>query len=90
VELVIARNPDEGSKLPYLLRLPIDGGLVLKARETWPGATRVYCHECRRAGPTTPKCSSASRCARAGAAARRWTCCSRADATTAASSCSPS
>ena len=27
--LVIARNPDPDSKLPYLLRLPIDGGLVL-------------------------------------------------------------
>jgi len=41
---LVARNPDEESSLPYLLRLPIDGGLVLKARETWPRAARVYCH----------------------------------------------
>lgn len=40
----IARNPQEDSKLPYLLRLPIGGGLVLKARDTWPRASRVYCH----------------------------------------------
>lgn len=40
---LVARNPDPDSKLPYLLRLPIDGGLVLKARDTWPRAARVYC-----------------------------------------------
>jgi hypothetical protein len=33
---VVARNPDPESKLPYLVRLPIDGGLVLKSREDWP------------------------------------------------------
>ncbi len=41
---LIARNPEEDSKLPYLLRLPIEDGLVLKARDTWPRATRIYCH----------------------------------------------
>ncbi len=41
---VIARNPQEDSKLPYLLRLPLEGGLVLKARDTWPRSSRVYCH----------------------------------------------
>jgi hypothetical protein len=41
---VIARNPEEGSKLPFLLRLPLEGGLVLKARETWPRSARIYCH----------------------------------------------
>jgi hypothetical protein len=40
----IARNPEEGSKLPYLLELPIDEGLVLKARDTWPRSSRVFCH----------------------------------------------
>ena len=40
----IARNPEEDSKLPYLIRLPIEGGLVLKARDTWPRSARVYCH----------------------------------------------
>ena len=40
---VIARNPEEDSKLPYLLHLPIEAGLVLKARDTWPRAARIYC-----------------------------------------------
>ncbi len=43
-EFVVARNPEADSKLPYLLRLPLDGGVVLKARDTWPRASRVYCH----------------------------------------------
>jgi len=41
---LIARNPDPASSLGYLLSLPIGGGLVLKAGETWPGTTKVYCH----------------------------------------------
>jgi hypothetical protein len=39
----VARNPDSESRLPYLIWLPIEGGMVLKARETWPRATRVFC-----------------------------------------------
>ena len=39
----IARNPDPESRLPYLIWLPIEGGVVLKARETWPRANRVFC-----------------------------------------------
>jgi len=39
----VARNPDPESRLPYLVWLPIDDGVVLKARETWPRATRVFC-----------------------------------------------
>ncbi len=39
----VARNPDPDSRLPYLIWLPIEGGLVLKARETWPRANRVFC-----------------------------------------------
>jgi hypothetical protein len=41
---VIARNPQVDSKLPFLLRLPIEGGLVMKAGDTWPRSSRVYCH----------------------------------------------
>ena len=41
---LVARNPETGSTLPYLLRLPIDGGVLLKARERWPATARVYCH----------------------------------------------
>jgi hypothetical protein len=41
---VVARNPDPASSLPFLLELPVDGGMVLKAREPWPTSSRVYCH----------------------------------------------
>ena len=41
---VVARNPDPDSTLPYLLRVPIDGGVLLKARDRWPTTARVYCH----------------------------------------------
>jgi len=40
---LIARNPEEDSKLHYLLNLPIEGGLVLKARDTWPHSAK-NCH----------------------------------------------
>ena len=40
----VGRNPQGDSKLPFLLRLPVDGGLVLKARDVWPTTARVYCH----------------------------------------------
>src|SRR5207245_8935305 len=39
----VARNPDPRSKLPYLVWLPIEGGVVLKARDAWPRAARVFC-----------------------------------------------
>ncbi len=39
----VARNPDPASRLPFLLWLPIEGGMVLKARDTWPRANRVFC-----------------------------------------------
>jgi ERCC4 domain len=41
---LVARNPDADSKLPYLLLLPLEEGIVLKAREPWPATARVYCH----------------------------------------------
>ena len=41
---VVSRHPDPGSSLPFLVRLPIDGGIVLKARDRWPMTARVYCH----------------------------------------------
>jgi hypothetical protein len=41
---VVARNPDAGSSLPYLLRIPVGGGLTLKAAEPWPVTSRVFCH----------------------------------------------
>jgi hypothetical protein len=44
VELLVARNPDESSSLPLLLRLPLDGGLVFRTRESWPRTSALYCH----------------------------------------------
>jgi ERCC4 domain len=44
-ELLIARNPEADSSLPFLLRVPVPGGdLLLKARDTWPRTSKVYCH----------------------------------------------
>ena len=44
-ELVIALNPDEDSRLPYLLRLPQPGGdLVFRTSGTWPRVKALYCH----------------------------------------------
>jgi hypothetical protein len=45
LEFVIARNPDPGSSLPYLVRLPMGPkGTALKVRDTWPRTAKVYCH----------------------------------------------
>jgi hypothetical protein len=44
-DLVIARNPEPDSTLPYLVRIPLgEHGIVVKARETWPRTSKVYCH----------------------------------------------
>jgi hypothetical protein len=44
-ELVIAVNPDEDSRLPYLLRIPQPGGdLLFRTSGTWPRVTALYCY----------------------------------------------
>ena len=44
-DFVVARNPDDASSLPYLVRLPLGrDGVVLKVRDTWPRTAKVYCH----------------------------------------------
>jgi hypothetical protein len=40
---LVARNPQEDSRLSYLVQLPLEDGLVLKARAPWPATARVYC-----------------------------------------------
>jgi ERCC4 domain len=45
VTFKVARNPDPDSRLPYLVLLPIDGGIVLKARDSWLRLARVYCSQ---------------------------------------------
>lgn len=44
VELLIARNPDPESSLPYLLRLPLAGGLVFRVKDTWPRTNAIFCY----------------------------------------------
>ncbi len=44
MELLIARNPDPDSRLPYLLWLPLAGGMVFRTSGTWPRTSAVYCY----------------------------------------------
>jgi hypothetical protein len=44
VELLIARNPDPGSSLTYLLRVPLGEGMVLRTAGTWPRTKALYCY----------------------------------------------
>ena len=45
VEFVIARNPEVGSSLPFLVRLPVGSRpVVLKVKDTWPRTAKIYCH----------------------------------------------
>jgi len=43
-DLLIAANPDPDSSLPYLLRLPLGGGMVFRTSGTWPRVKALYCH----------------------------------------------
>ncbi|MET0864181.1 MAG: histone-like nucleoid-structuring protein Lsr2 [Nakamurella sp.] len=44
-DLLIARNPDPDSALPFLVRIPLGpNGIVVKARQTWPREKKIYCH----------------------------------------------
>ena len=44
-DFVVARNPEEDSRLPFVLRLPLGpDGVVRKARDSWPRTAKVYCH----------------------------------------------
>jgi hypothetical protein len=44
VELLIARNSDTDSSLPFLLRLPLGDGLLFGTAGTWPRTKALYCH----------------------------------------------
>lgn len=43
-ELLIVGNPDPDSRLPYLMRLPLEGGLFFRTSDTWPRTKAVYCY----------------------------------------------
>lgn len=70
-DFVIARNPEPGSTLPFLIRLPVGpNGIVLKARDTWPRTAKVYCHPALE-WPATPEIverAPVRSCTRRGAA----------------------
>lgn len=43
-ELLIAVNPDGGSSLGFLIRVPLGEGIVLRTSGTWPRTKALYCH----------------------------------------------
>ena len=52
---IVACNPQPDTKLPFLVKLLLEGGLVLKAREAWPTTSRVYCHPFGEDWPEEPE-----------------------------------
>jgi hypothetical protein len=69
---LVAHNPDPASRLPYLLRLPLEGGeeLVLATAATWPAVKDVFCYQLQ-AWPEDARVLESvavERCWRAGAA----------------------
>lgn len=44
MHLRIARNPDPDSRLPYLLLVPLGGGLLFRTSDVWPRTKALYCH----------------------------------------------
>ncbi len=44
-DLLIARNPEPDSTLPFVIRIPLgERGIVVKAKQAWPREKKVYCH----------------------------------------------
>jgi len=43
-ELLLAANPDPDSSLPFLLRVPLGGGLVFRVKATWPRTNAVFAY----------------------------------------------
>lgn len=72
MELVVARNPDPDSTLPYLLWVPLGDGLVFATKDTWPRTAALYCHPVPTqdwpAGPDVVERVPLRACARRGAA----------------------
>ncbi|WP_375430746.1 ERCC4 domain-containing protein [uncultured Friedmanniella sp.] len=44
MQLLIARNPEPDSSLPYLMLVPLGDGLVFRTKGTWPRTSAIYCH----------------------------------------------
>jgi len=43
-KLLIARNPEADSSLPFIVRIPLGEGIVLRVKDTWPRTSKIYCH----------------------------------------------
>ncbi|MEO8829558.1 ERCC4 domain-containing protein [Lapillicoccus sp.] len=43
-DMLVAANPDPSSRLGYLLRLPLGGGMVFRTSGTWPRTKALYCY----------------------------------------------
>ena len=43
-DLLIARNPDPDSSLPFLLKVPLGVGLVFRTSGTWPRTKALFCY----------------------------------------------
>lgn len=55
MELLVARNPDPDSSLPFLILVPLGDGLLFRTKGTWPRTSALYCHPAPRAEwPTEP------------------------------------
>jgi hypothetical protein len=71
-DLLIARNPDPDSRLPYLLRLPLRGGMVFRTSGTWPRTKALYCYPVNAAewpnDPDVVERTPVRSCTRRGAA----------------------
>ena len=72
MELLIAKNPAADSTLPYLMLVPVAGGLVFRTKGTWPRTSALYCHPVPRTDwPSEPELVEQiplKACARRGAA----------------------
>ena len=70
--MVVARNPAAGSRLGYLLRLPLGEGMVFRTSGTWPRTAALYCHPVPLdewpAEPDVVESCAVRSCARRGAA----------------------
>ena len=72
MELLIVKNPAADSSLPYLMLVPVAGGLVFRTKGTWPRTSALYCHPVPRtdwpAEPELVEQIPLRACARRGAA----------------------
>jgi len=55
-DLIIVRNPDPDSRLPYLMRLPLGDGMIFRTSGTWPRTKALYCYPVSAtSGPPTQR-----------------------------------